>query len=231
MALILCIETATRICSISLSLNGHNIQHLETNLKNSHAEQVTKYIKIILNECKTDIEQLDAVAISSGPGSYTGLRIGMASSKGICFALDIPLIKVNTLASLAVPVIEKYKDIPDHPLFVPMLDARRQEVFTAVYDGKLKQLEKPKPLVFDLEKIPFEEYAGNRLYYFGNGAEKARQFMKGQNASYVENIEPSATNMAKIAFEHYNEKRFENLGNTQADYFKAFYTTSKSIKL
>ncbi len=231
MALILSIETATRVCSIALSQNGQNIEHLETNLKNSHAEQVTKYINIILNECKKDIEQLDAVAISAGPGSYTGLRIGMASSKGICFALDIPLIKVNTLASLAEPVIEKYKDIPDHPLFVPMLDARRLEVFTAVYDIKRKEIEKPKPLVFDLEKIPFEEYVGNRLYYFGNGAEKAQQFMQGRNASYIENIEPSATNMAKIAFEHYKEKRFENLGSTQADYFKAFYTNSKSNKL
>jgi tRNA threonylcarbamoyladenosine biosynthesis protein TsaB len=209
---ILSIETSTTNCSVALSKSDKVIAFKEYNDTNhSHSELLHSYILEVLSLVELKIEDLSAVAISKGPGSYTGLRIGVSAAKGLCYALNIPLISIDTLESLAHELdIEK-------GYIVPVLDARRMEVYSAVFNHQYKMVDNVKAQI-----ITSESYADllleNSVYFLGSGANKIASAIENINAHFVLNCLPSARQMAKLAYEKYK------IGNTEdVAYFEPFY--------
>jgi len=226
-ALILCIETATNLCSVALALDGELIICLESVKHNSHASLVTKYIKILLNEGGYRLSDLNSVAVGGGPGSYTGIRIGMAISKGLCYGLDIPLIKIGTLRGMANGArkqLEKEELDFENVVLIPMIDARRKEIFTASYDSKLNEIEKPHPEIVNDESIAFERFIGKRIVYFGNGADKCDEYLTHHNKKIKLETKCSARNFVELAEKQFKNNETENLALTSASYHKEFYT-------
>mgnify|MGYP001817478491 CR=1 FL=1 len=197
MAVILNIETATTNCSVSISRNGECIGLKEDyDKKYSHAERLHVYIDDVLKEANLSTKDLDAIAVSKGPGSYTGLRIGVSAAKGLCFALDIPLISVSTLESLAHQVNA------ESGVIVSMLDARRMEVYSAVYDIKYSLIREIQAQILD--NSSFENYLNQgNAYFVGNGVEKTKEIISHPNAIFIENKLPSAKEMCDLGYNKY----------------------------
>ena len=217
---ILSIETTTTNCSVALFANG-NISHKSVNNGYSHAENLTPFIEEIMHKNQLSYKQLDAIAVSKGPGSYTGLRIGTSTAKGMCYALDIPLIGIDTLQAMAYGV----KDEP-YDFFVPMIDARRMEVYTAVYDKNGKCLLSVKPEILD-EHSFLDVLEQGKTLFFGNGAEKFSKICTHRNAHFdLSNEFPYAVPVAQLAVEKFHNKAFENLAYFEPQYIKAFQATT-----
>lgn len=225
MSNILAIETTTKNCSVSIFKDGELII-LKENIseKYSHSEELTVFIESVMNECKLKPADLDAVAISKGPGSYTGLRIGTASAKGLCYALDIPLISISTLEVMSYSVSIKYES----DYYCPMIDARRMEVFTKIYDFKLKELSVDRALI--LEKDSFDKFKNNDIYFFGNGSDKYKDMVTRKNFIFIKNIFSDSRYMGKLAFDKYKLKDFENLSTFEPNYIKDFYLIKRKGK-
>ncbi|MEO8934844.1 MAG: tRNA (adenosine(37)-N6)-threonylcarbamoyltransferase complex dimerization subunit type 1 TsaB, partial [Xanthomarina sp.] len=201
---------------VSLSKQGETFALLEDNSKEySHAERLHVYIERILAENNLTVQQIDAIAVSKGPGSYTGLRIGVSAAKGLCFALNKPLIAVSTLEALAHQVkIEK-------GLIVPMLDARRMEVYSAVFDRTYMELRGVEAQI--LEADSFANYLEEESVYFvGNGVEKTKTIIQHPNANFIEDKLPSANQMGKIAYLKYKNNEFEDVAYFEPYYLKDF---------
>ena len=181
MALFLCIETATPVCSVAISSDHQLIGLKESTKKNSHSEIITVFIEELLNENKLTAFQLDAIVVSKGPGSYTGLRIGVSTAKGLCYALGIPLISVNTLYSMAAGIKKTQQDslAKDH-LFCPMIDARRMEVYAALYDNNLNEIRETKAEIIDSDSFQ-DHLSSNPVLFFGASA---ASFKTGIEISY-----------------------------------------------
>ena len=195
MAYILNIETATTNCSVSLSHEGETLVLREDNNANySHAEKLHVFIDEVIATAKIDKKQLDAIAVSQGPGSYTGLRIGVSAAKGLCYALGIPLIAVDTLKSLAIQVKE------DNALIVAMLDARRMEVYSAIYDTSFNLVRSTKAEVLE-DHIYNTHLDKSKVIFIGNGVEKAKTIVKHHNAMFIEGKLPSANEMSQLSHE------------------------------
>ncbi|HLV92341.1 MAG TPA: tRNA (adenosine(37)-N6)-threonylcarbamoyltransferase complex dimerization subunit type 1 TsaB [Aequorivita sp.] len=216
MANILCLETATTNCSVALSVNGVVIAFREVNNKKfSHAEKLHVFIEEVLAEAKLDKKQLDAIAISKGPGSYTGLRIGVSAAKGLCFALEIPLISTLTLEVLAQQVES------DDALIIPLIDARRMEVYSAVFDKDKTQLRKTKAEV--LTEDSFSKYLEqNKSFFLGDGAAKFKPICNHENANFLIDKFPSALDMAPLAEAKFNTNDFEDVAYFEPFYLKEF---------
>jgi tRNA threonylcarbamoyladenosine biosynthesis protein TsaB len=212
LALILNIETTTTNCSVSLSKEGETLVLKEDYSTNySHAESLHVFIDNVVKSAKIKLSEIDAIAVSKGPGSYTGLRIGVSAAKGLCFALDKPLISVSTLESLSHQVKI------DNGFIVPMLDARRMEIYSAVFDAHHHQIREIQAQI--LNKSSFLSYLEtDKVYFIGNGVEKTKTIINHKNAVYTENKLPSANELGKLAFEKYKKNDFENLA-----YFEPFY--------
>ena len=224
MTIILNIETSTTNCSVSLSKQGEVFALLEDNSKEySHAERLHVYMERILTENKLTIGQLDAVAVSKGPGSYTGLRIGVSAAKGLCFALNKPLIAVSTLEALAHQVhIEK-------GLIIPMLDARRMEVYSAVFDESYNAIRLVEAEI--LEADSFTEYLEkNPVYFVGNGVEKTKIIIQHPNAYFIEGKLPSAKQMGQIAYNKFKKNDFEDVAYFEPYYLKDFIALKSKKK-
>lgn len=221
MALILNLETATTNCSVCLSLNGEMVSIKENNTPSySHAEQLHVFIKESMDESGYEMSDLDAVAVSMGPGSYTGLRIGVSAAKGLCFALDIPLISIATLKSLAGQL-----DVTKGDSIVSVLDARRMEVYSAVFDADLNQIRDTQAEIVDLES--FQDYLSkSKIHFIGSGAEKIKQTLPNVNAEFYMDAVPSAKEMAKLTYEKYKKFEFEDVAYFEPYYLKDFLTTS-----
>lgn len=218
MALILCLETATTNCSVALAKDGVLLALKEDNsAKYSHAEKLHVFIEELLAENKLNISQLDAIAVSKGPGSYTGLRIGVSTAKGLCFSLAIPLIAIPTLTSLAAQVkIEAGK-------IVSMLDARRMEVYSAIYDPNLNQVRETKAQILD--ENAFREYLDKeKLVFIGSGVEKFKGICEHLNAVFVEGKLPSAREMCELAESRYKKSDTEDVAYFEPYYLKDFIT-------
>ena len=197
MALLLLLETATTVCSVALSFKGKLLALKELNEGYSHAENLTRYCTQVLEEAKFNFKDLDAVVVSKGPGSYTGLRIGVSAAKGFCFALDIPLISVNTLHHFALQLStqEKYKDA----LFCPMIDARRMEVYCALYDSGNAEVSATEAKIID-ENSFSEVLKSRKIIFFGDGAAKCKSALShNSNAVFIDALFPSAQQMITIA--------------------------------
>ena len=210
-------ETATTNCSVALCEEGNLIALKEDNSKGySHAEKLHVFIDEILKENNLKIDNLDAIAISKGPGSYTGLRIGVSAAKGLCFAQDIPLISVPTLTALAKQVNPK-----EGEQIIPMLDARRMEVYSAVFDSAFNQIRETKAQVLSEESFQ-EELAKGKVYFIGNGVAKFREICEHPNAEFIEDRLPSAKEMNTIAYDKYKISDIEDVAYFEPYYLKGF---------
>lgn len=216
MAYILNIETTTTNCSVSLSKNGETLVLKEDYDQGySHAERLHVFIDAVLQEAKIKLEQLNAIAVSKGPGSYTGLRIGVSATKGLCFALNIPLISVLTLESLAHQVNAV------NGVIIPMLDARRMEVYSAVFSSEYKQIRETQAQILD--ETSFKVYLEtDEVYFIGNGVEKTRTLITGANAKFIDDKLPSANEMSSLSFKKFQEKDFEDVAYFEPYYLKDF---------
>lgn len=230
MTLILSIETATPVCSVALAKDNNVLGIKESTEKNSHAEVVTVFIDELLKENKFTYSDLDAIAVSKGPGSYTGLRIGVSTAKGMCYALDIPLISVNTLHSLAFGASLNLNIESSFPiLFCPMLDARRMEVYSAFFDEQIKEVRESKAEIIDIDS--FKTYLEkNQVIFFGDGADKCKDLIQHSNAVFLENVFPSAKNMAGIVLDKFNKQQFEDVAYFEPFYLKDFIAGTPKVK-
>lgn len=217
MALILCIETATTNCSVALAQNGEVLALKEDyNTQYSHAERLHNFIKDILKENHFTAEDLDAVAVSKGPGSYTGLRIGVSAAKGLCFSIDIPLIAVPTLSSLAHQVGQEEGDY-----IFPLLDARRMEVYTAGFNAEKEQIVETQAKILDATS--FEEFLEKgRVSFIGDGVAKFKEICTHKNARFIEGKLPSAKEMAALANVKFLEEDLEDVAYFEPYYLKDF---------
>lgn len=220
MAIILNIETSTRVCSTALTADGMVLRQFHDNRGQNHATLLSGFIKGCLDHLREHEMTLDAVAVSLGPGSYTGLRIGLSEAKGLAYALDIPLIGVDTLQLMAVGVMFNHDVDPDS-LLVPMIDARRMEVYTAVYDMALNPLEKPTPLVLDNDSYG-KWLASHRVLFFGDGSDKAREVITSSNAVFIPDVSPIAADMLALSERAYLTGDFLDLAYSVPTYLKDF---------
>ncbi|GAB4495595.1 MAG: tRNA (adenosine(37)-N6)-threonylcarbamoyltransferase complex dimerization subunit type 1 TsaB [Saprospiraceae bacterium] len=232
MSRILLIETATEVCSVAIAVDGEVVALVEEPQAPSHATLLTLQIEKCVGMSGIPLATLDAVAVSSGPGSYTSLRVGASVAKGICYALDKPLIAVNTLLALAWASREE-PSIINHPsstVFVPMLDARRQEVWLAVYDAELRTIVEERPLI--LENNLFENFihqslseaAGKTLVVGGNGSEKLKNVLTRENVVFSSVKKCSARHLAALAERFFQQADFQNVA-----YFEPFYMKAPNI--
>lgn len=216
MTYILNIETATKNCSVSLAKNGKTIVLKELNSgEYSHAEKLHEFIKQVVDEAGIELEELKAVAVSKGPGSYTGLRIGVSAAKGLCFALDIPLISVNTLQVLALSISIS------EGVVIPLLDARRMEVYSAVFNSENESLREVKAEI--ISEDSFKEYLNKqKVYFVGDGVEKCKGIITHKNAIFIDDKLPSANEMSILSFEKLKNKNFEDVAYFEPYYLKEF---------
>ncbi|MCD7964035.1 MAG: tRNA (adenosine(37)-N6)-threonylcarbamoyltransferase complex dimerization subunit type 1 TsaB [Rikenellaceae bacterium] len=235
MALILNIETGTDVCSVALSENGRLISLRENSEGKGHAKYLAVYIEEILNEMNLKPDSLDAVAVGMGPGSYTGLRIGVSVAKGLCYALGIPLIAVNSLESLVRVAFDDYKagimgiDNLDNSYLCPMIDARRMEVYCQIYDGKDKAITPIEAKIIGTDS--FEEFISDKQFViFGNGASKCRDLLNGPNVRYVDVIH-SASGMVDLSAEAFAQNNFVDTAYFEPFYLKDFVMTTTPKKL
>lgn len=219
MAYILSIETATTNCSVSISFKGEQMALKEDNNKQySHAERLHLYINDVLKQAKIDTKTLDAISVSKGPGSYTGLRIGVSAAKGLCYALDIPLLSIPTLEVLAHSI--QIKD----GYIIPIIDARRMEVYSAVYDEKYSCIESTCATVLD--KLSFKNLIERKQVYFvGNATKKTESTLKQSNAKFINQL-PSASQMCLMSFQKFILKQYEDVAYFEPFYLKDFISFS-----
>ncbi len=226
---ILCIETATTICSVAMISNSGSVMEKKSSEKNAHSAIVTLFIEDVLKDAGLDYTDIDAVAVSKGPGSYTGLRIGVSTAKGLCYALDIPLISVNTLQSMANGLIGKDSNIDRDALLCPMIDARRMEVYSAIYNINGEEIRETKAEIID--ENSFADYlANNKMIFFGDGAVKCSEIITHPNAVFINEIHPSAANMAFIADMKFQKKQFEDVAYFEPFYLKEFIAGIPKVK-
>lgn len=224
MATILNIETSTDVCSVALTSEGAVLEHYEEYKERNHAVLLSGFIKGCLDHLRRHEMSLDAVAVSLGPGSYTGLRIGLSEAKGLAYALDIPIIGVDTLKLMAVSVMfSQNLDNPD-VLFAPMIDARRMEVYTGIYNLALETLDAPHPLILDSDSYG-EWLERGEVLFFGNGSDKARELLTHPNARFIDGIHPLAVDMLALSDKAYREKDFLSLAYSVPVYLKDFQAT------
>ncbi|WP_265164753.1 tRNA (adenosine(37)-N6)-threonylcarbamoyltransferase complex dimerization subunit type 1 TsaB [Salinimicrobium tongyeongense] len=215
--MILCIETATTNCSVALENNGKLLALKEDYSNNySHAERLHLFIEEILRENEVEAKDLDAIAVSKGPGSYTGLRIGVSAAKGLCFALNVPLISIATLRSLALQVKQE-KD----GFIIPLLDARRMEVYTAGFTADYRKVFDTRAQI--LSEDSFSKYLENAAVTFiGSGVEKFSKICTHPNATFIEGKLPSAAEMTVLAAEKFQKQKFEDVAYFEPYYLKDF---------
>jgi tRNA threonylcarbamoyladenosine biosynthesis protein TsaB len=228
MSLILQIETATASCSVALAEDGVILSHKQVNERNRHAEVITQFIGELLTEAGLNYDQLDAIAVSSGPGSYTGLRIGVSTAKGLCFALDKPLIAVETLEAMAYGIrsLDGYS-ADDKILLCPMIDARRMEVFTAVFTTTGERIRPTTAAIIDEHSFD-DLLKDHKIVFFGDGAEKCRAVLsENPNACFLPGFVNSATFLTEKAIERFKNREFENVGYFEPYYLKDFIAGKK----
>ncbi|MEZ4798089.1 MAG: tRNA (adenosine(37)-N6)-threonylcarbamoyltransferase complex dimerization subunit type 1 TsaB [Flavobacteriaceae bacterium] len=216
MAYILNIETSTTNCSVSLSFEGGTLVLMEDYDNNySHAEKLHVFIEKVLKQGKIKPSQLEAIAVSKGPGSYTGLRIGVSAAKGLCFALGKPLIAISTLEALA------YQVKTNDGIIVPMLDARRLEVYSAVFDNNYNRIRETQAQVLNNESFNFflEE---SKVTFIGNGVAKTKELISHENAVFIEGKLPSANQMSLLSFNKYKKSDIEDVAYFEPYYLKDF---------
>ena len=229
--MILCLETATPVCSVALNDGCCTLALRETEGQNAHSEKITNFIREAMETAGIDYRQLDAVAVSKGPGSYTGLRIGVSTAKGICYAADVPLMAIDTLEAMAYGMKEKLgSQLAENDLLIPMIDARRMEVYAAIFDAKLNKIEDTAALVID--ENAFEDLRKDRrLWLFGDGAPKLSKLFENQpNITVIDGFKPSAAFMRNLADKALREHDFVDVAYFEPFYLKDFIAGKPHVK-
>lgn len=217
MAKIISIETATKVCSVAFHDDGKLIASQHYHLDKSHSSLLPLIIKELAENCDQELINMDAFAVSAGPGSYTGLRIGATTAKGLAYSLEKPLISVSTLEAMYHQVHTLFGD----GYFCPMIDARRMEVYCTLHDDSSKIWE-PTPLI--VEENSFEEYTDKPLYLFGDGAAKTKEVLNQENIKWVSDIHPSAVQIGELAEVKFQNEEFEDVAYFEPFYLKEFQT-------
>ncbi len=238
MAHILLIETTTRACSVGIARNG-SIIALREDLSSdySHAAMLTVFMEEVLKEAKLSPADVDAVAVSQGPGSYTGLRIGVSAAKGFCYARNIPLIATDTMKALATKGLQHMSDIhgvippsPGQTLLCPMIDARRMEVYYALFDRQMNKVKETTAEVIDENSFTGKELRNARIFYFGDGAAKCNEVLTSPNTKYVAGVNPGVQGMALSAERLYEKKAFADLAYFEPLYLKNFVAGKPKVR-
>ena len=222
MALILGIETATKNCSVALFKDSKLIaekEHVSDGY--THAEQLNLFIKEVVGSANITLTEIEAVALSMGPGSYTGLRIGTSTAKGLCYALEIPLLAISTLQAMAFGMAENESSA----VYCPMIDARRMEVFSALFDENNKEIRGVQADVVDEQT--YTNFLKNEVLFFGDGALKCKEIINHKNAKFIEGINPSAKNLGILANAKFENKDFEDVAYFEPYYLKDFVAGKK----
>jgi tRNA threonylcarbamoyladenosine biosynthesis protein TsaB len=234
MARILLLDTATEVCSAALSENGAVLSFKEKSDGFRHSELLTIFIGELLHDTGWSVNQLDAVCVSRGPGSYTGLRIGVSVAKGLCYGLNIPLIAVSSLHSMADHVAQNFQiwhcSGIEGVLLCPMLDARRMEIYTALFDRLGKQVTGIKAEIIHKHSFSGELNSG-KIFFFGNGSLKCKSIIKHPDAHFIDDITASARFMSGIAHDSFNSREFENIAYFEPFYLKDFVATVPKNKV
>jgi len=228
MATLLQIETATQVCSAALSVDGETIALKELAAQNIHAGSLTLFIREVMQQAGVRYQDLDAIAVSKGPGSYTGLRIGVSTAKGICFAQDKPLIGIDTLQMMAKGFLSANSSYTG--LICPMIDARRMEVFTALYDHQLTEILPVSAKIIDEESFR-SELNGQQITFIGDGAMKCNTSIISANAAFSDLNFNSAANMSGLAFNAFTLGQFEDVAYFEPYYLKDFVITQAKEKV
>jgi len=223
MNLILSIETSTKVCSVALHANGKLLSYKESFVPNSHSELINIFIAEVLAEANVEKSELSAICISSGPGSYTGLRIGTSTAKGLCFALDIPLIAINTLKGLAQKVVEGDFNLSENDIICPMIDARRMEVYCSLYKADGSVIVEPEAKILD-ENSFYETLLNQKMFFIGDGSEKFKALIDNKSAIFLDDVLPSATSFGVLAFQKFKNNDLEDLAYFEPFYLKEFHT-------
>jgi tRNA threonylcarbamoyladenosine biosynthesis protein TsaB len=224
---ILCIESATEICSVCLAENGHPIASRENTDGNQHSRVLTILIEETMREAGISLREIDAVALSGGPGSYTSLRVGASVAKGICYALEKPLISVDTLQSLAMAAAATGV-FSEKTAFIPMIDARRMEVYLGIFDKNGKSMFEPQPMIIEPDSFQKWTDDGWQIIYCGNGAEKCRPFFNPSNMVFLD-IKCAARQLTKLSFLHFQQAHFQQVAYFEPKYMKLPNITSPKI--
>lgn len=226
MALILNIDTATDTASVCISENGHSIAFREHSQQKEHASFVHAAIHSILKEAGKELKQVDSFSVTSGPGSYTGLRIGLATAKGFCFALNKPLITINTLEVMALAAMTNEPSLNNSKiLYCPMIDARRMEVYTAIFNRDMAIELQPSAIVLESSTFNFW-LKDSSILFFGSGSAKLKSLMSNEKAVFAD-IKFNAANLAELAEKSFNQKEFTNVAYAEPNYVKEFFSILK----
>lgn len=238
MTRILCIESSTEVCSVAIAIDGAVADFEESTEGVNHSKLLTLFVKRLMERNSLSIKDFDAVAVSKGPGSYTGLRIGVSAAKGFCYAADIPMIAVCPLQSMAMKAISLQEDRLPSDYFIPMIDARRMEVYTATFDASGISVSDVEAKIID-EKSFVEKLVDHRCFYFGNGASKCRNILSGgtdtvsqpndsrlENLIFVDGIIASARNVSSLAYDKFQKSEFVDTAYFEPFYLKDFKATT-----
>ena len=224
MAFLLNIETTTKNCSIALFENENLITLKEQRSeKYSHAEQLILFIEEVLRQANISLKEIHAIALSKGPGSYTGLRIGTSTAKGLCYSLGIPLISISTLRAMAFEMAKKQ----DYTFYCPMIDARRMEVFSSIYDQANKEVRQIQADIVD--ENTYSKFLGSKVLFFGDGALKCSSIINSSNAHFIDEIFPSAKDLGILGMEKFVDKDFDNVAYFEPYYLKDFVIGAKGV--
>ena len=221
--ILLNIETSTRNCSVAISRNGLLIAEKSVlSQKYLHSEILTNLISKLFKDIELELNDLDAVSIGMGPGSYTGLRIGVSTAKGLCYALDIPLISVSSLQSMSLMISKRYKN---YDLFCPMIDARRMEVYSAFYNSENEIIRDVRADI--ITDGIYKNFLRKKVLFFGDGSLKCKEIINSNNAYFLENIFPNSCSMIEISHSKYVNNQFEDLAYFEPFYLKDFVLGNK----
>lgn len=230
MAIIINIETSSKTCSVAVSKDGMVEFQLEDAEGLNHATKLAPFVERCMEELKRKEENLEAVAVSLGPGSYTGLRIGLSLAKGLSFSLGIPLIGISTLQILAVKAMFRSMEWQGDEIIVPMVDARRMEVFTGAYNFALDEVLKEQPMILDSDSYRcLQSY--RKVIFLGDGSDKFKDVYIGENAVWLGSLSPKAKDMLALSEKFYREKRFIDVAYSTPNYLKEYQTTIPKNKV
>ncbi len=221
MGLILAIETTANVCSVALFKGVDLVSIKESTKQWSHSSLITPFVEEVVRSANKKLEDIDAISVSKGPGSYTGLRIGISAAKGLCLALSIPLIGINTLESMVHGFTSENGKNPS--LYCPLIDARRMEVFTAVYDNQLNCFLEPSSMIITSDSFS-DILSKNKIIFFGSGSTKTASAIQHSNALFAHNFSFSASYMGTLSHHYYENGAFENTAYFKPLYIKDFYT-------
>ena len=224
MACILSIESSTQTCSVAVSKDGKPVWNKENPDLASHSAVLGVYVAEAVRFIQTNDFRLDAVAVSEGPGSYTGLRIGVSLAKGLCFGLDVPLIALPTLKIMAA------RFVPSASYLCPMIDARRMEVYAALFDGNLNEIEPVRAIIIK-EDSYCDFLSHEKIIFFGSGAEKCKAVIRSENAFFIDDVYPSASDMIEEAEKAFITKNFVDTAYFEPFYLKEFQATTPKNKI